>query len=59
MKGTVDEPPLFGEVGGLGLLQIPPMDLAQVEVIKGVASPFLWRRCDGWRHQPSFAAARC
>jgi iron complex outermembrane receptor protein len=30
--------PLFGEVGGLGLLQIPPMDLAQVEVIKGAAS---------------------
>lgn len=30
--------PLFGDVGGLGLLQIPPMDLAQVEVIKGVAS---------------------
>ena len=31
--------PLFGEqVEGLGLLQIPPMDLAQVEVIKGVAS---------------------
>jgi outer membrane receptor protein involved in Fe transport len=31
--------PLFGQqVGGLGLLQIPPMDLAQVEVIKGVAS---------------------
>ena len=31
--------PLFGEhVGSLGLLQIPPMDLAQVEVIKGVAS---------------------
>jgi iron complex outermembrane receptor protein len=31
--------PLFGEqVGALGLLQIPPMDLAQVEVIKGVAS---------------------
>ena len=31
--------PLFGaEVGGLGLLQIPPTDLAQVEVIKGVAS---------------------
>jgi len=29
---------LFGEVGGLGLLQIPPMDLGQVEVIKGVAS---------------------
>jgi iron complex outermembrane receptor protein len=31
--------PLFGQqVGGLGLLQIPPMDLAQVEVIKGVSS---------------------
>lgn len=31
--------PLFGqEGGGLGLLQIPPMDLGQVEVIKGVAS---------------------
>lgn len=31
--------PLFGEqAGGLGLLQIPPTDLAQVEVIKGVAS---------------------
>ncbi len=27
-----------GEVGGLGLLQIPPMDLGQVEVVKGVAS---------------------
>ncbi|MGE0405792.1 MAG: TonB-dependent receptor plug domain-containing protein, partial [Candidatus Korobacteraceae bacterium] len=31
--------PLFGQqVGGLGLLQIPPMDLGQVEVIKGGAS---------------------
>src|SRR5687768_7484812 len=30
--------PLYGQVGGLGLLQIPPMDLGQVEVIKGVAS---------------------
>jgi iron complex outermembrane receptor protein len=31
--------PLFGEhPGGFGLLQIPPMDLGQVEVIKGVAS---------------------
>lgn len=27
-----------GQAGGLGLLQIPPMDLAQVEVVKGVAS---------------------
>lgn len=31
--------PLFGQqVGGLGLLQIPPMDLGHVEVIKGTAS---------------------
>jgi outer membrane receptor for ferrienterochelin and colicins len=31
--------PLYGsQPGGLGLLQIPPMDLSQVEVIKGVAS---------------------
>jgi outer membrane receptor for ferrienterochelin and colicins len=31
--------PLFGtDVGGLGLLQIPPSDLGQVEVIKGVTS---------------------
>jgi iron complex outermembrane receptor protein len=29
---------IVGEVGGLGLRQIPPMDLGQVEVIKGVAS---------------------
>jgi len=31
--------PLYGsQSGSIGLLQIPPMDLAQVEVIKGVAS---------------------
>lgn len=31
--------PLFGgQTGALGALQIPPMDLAQVEVIKGAAS---------------------
>lgn len=31
--------PLFGQQGaGLGLLQIPPIDLGQVEVIKGTAS---------------------
>lgn len=31
--------PLYGEqVGSFGLLQIPPVDLGQVEVIKGVAS---------------------
>lgn len=31
--------PLFGQQGGgLGILQIPPMDLGQVEVIKGTAS---------------------
>jgi len=44
MKGRytrflADGLPLFGQqVGGLGLLQIPPMDLGQVEVIKGAAS---------------------
>lgn len=31
--------PLYGgQTGGLGLLQVPPMDLGGVEVIKGVAS---------------------
>lgn len=31
--------PLFGQQGGsLGLLQIPPVDLGQIEVIKGVSS---------------------
>jgi outer membrane receptor for ferrienterochelin and colicins len=31
--------PLFGEqAGSLGIMQIPPIDLGQVEVIKGVAS---------------------
>jgi iron complex outermembrane receptor protein len=30
--------PLYGPPGSIGILQIPPMDLAQVEVIKGVAS---------------------
>ena len=30
--------PLYGPPGSIGILQIPPMDLGQVEVIKGVAS---------------------
>jgi len=30
--------PLYGQVGSISLLQIPPMDLGQVEIIKGVAS---------------------
>jgi outer membrane receptor for ferrienterochelin and colicins len=30
--------PLYGEASGLGPLQIPPMDLGRVEVIKGTAS---------------------
>jgi len=30
--------PLYGQTGALSMLQIPPMDLGQVEVIKGVAS---------------------
>ncbi len=33
--------PVFGsQPSGIGLLQIPPMDLHQVEVVKGVASAF-------------------
>jgi outer membrane receptor for ferrienterochelin and colicins len=35
----VDGLPLYGgQAGGLGLLQIPPVDLGRVEVIKGTAS---------------------
>ena len=30
--------PLYGQTGSIGILQIPPLDLAQVEIIKGVAS---------------------
>ena len=32
--------PLYGDTGGIGLLQIAPTDLGQVEVIKGSASAF-------------------
>jgi outer membrane receptor for ferrienterochelin and colicins len=33
--------PLYGgQTGSIGLLQIPPMDLGQIEIIKGVASAF-------------------
>ncbi|HET8644909.1 MAG TPA: TonB-dependent receptor, partial [Vicinamibacteria bacterium] len=33
--------PLYGgQTGSIGLLQIPPMDLGQVEIIKGAASAF-------------------
>jgi iron complex outermembrane receptor protein len=30
--------PLYGQTGSIGILQIPPVDLGRVEVIKGVAS---------------------
>ena len=30
--------PLYGQAGGLGLLQVPPMDLGLVEIIKGASS---------------------
>jgi iron complex outermembrane receptor protein len=30
--------PLYGQTGSIGVLHIPPMDLGQVEVIKGVSS---------------------
>lgn len=32
--------PLYGSTGGIGMLQITPTDLGQVEVIKGAASAF-------------------
>src|ERR1051326_2928768 len=55
--------PLFGaEVGGLGLLQIPPTDLGQGEVIKGGASALYGAGacggvsdravCSGWSVRP-------
>ena len=51
--------PLFGEQpGGLGLLQIPPMDLGQVEVIKGVASALYGAGRDGRRRQSDLATSR-
>ena len=50
--------PLYGsQPGGLGLLQIPPMDLGQVEVVKGVASALHGAGARG-RRQPPVAAAR-
>src|SRR5436190_2812492 len=40
--------PLFGgQSGSIGLLQIPPLDLGQVEVIKGVASALYGRSALG------------
>ncbi|MGE3578922.1 MAG: TonB-dependent receptor [Vicinamibacterales bacterium] len=30
--------PLYGSMGTIGVLQVPPLDLGQVEVLKGVAS---------------------
>jgi iron complex outermembrane receptor protein len=30
--------PMYGEAGALGILQIPPLDLLQVEIVKGAAS---------------------
>ena len=50
--------PLFGQQGGgLGLLQIPPMDLGQVEVIKGVSSALYGARSDGRGCQPDRPAS--
>ena len=50
--------PLAGQqVGGLGLLQIPPMDLGQVEVIKGVGISVVRRRRDGRCDQSGGEAA--
>ena len=39
--------PLFsGYSGGLGLLQTPPLDLKQIEVVKGSASTPIWWWCN-------------
>ena len=49
--------PLFGQQGGgLGLLQIPPVDLGQVEVIKGVSSALYGAGAHGRRGEPDLAA---
>ena len=50
--------PLFGEVGGLGLLQIPPMDLGTGRGHQRRGVGVVWRRRDGRRHQPAVAASR-
>ena len=50
--------PLFGQQGaGLGLLQIPPMDLGQVEVIKGNASALYGSCGHGRGGESDFAQA--
>ena len=50
--------PLYGgQTGSIGLLQIPPMDLGQVEVIKGVASALYGMSADRRRRQSRVAAA--
>jgi hypothetical protein len=49
--------PLYGgQSGSIGLLQIPPMDLGQVEIIKGVASSLSDRRAR-WRRESVSSAA--
>ena len=48
MRFLSDGLPLFGEqAAGLALLQIPPMDLGRVEVIKGMASALYGGRAMG------------
>ena len=57
--------PLYGaQSGSVGILQIPPMDLGQVEVIKGVASALygmsaiggVSTSCRGGRRSPSISS---
>ena len=51
--------PLYGsQPGGLGLLQIPPMDLGQVEGHQRRGVRALWGRCHGRRRQPRVATTR-
>ena len=50
--------PLFGEVGGLGLLQIPPMDLGAGRSDQGRGVIALRRGRHGRRRQPDLAPSR-
>jgi iron complex outermembrane receptor protein/outer membrane receptor for ferrienterochelin and colicins len=49
-----DGMPLFeGYSGGFGILTIPPLDLRQVELIKGAASTLIWW-WSNWRIDKSY-----
>ena len=50
--------PVFGsQPSGIGLLQIPPMDLNQIEVVKGVASALYGAGALGGVVQPAISSS--